>query len=151
MQSISEIMTQDVTVIAPTGNLQQAAQLMRDQDIGALPVCDGTRLVGMITDRDITIRAVAEGKSPGDVQVSEVMSDKVFWCYEDQSVEEVLQEMGDEQIRRIPVMSRDKRLVGVVSLGDLAVREAADMNDTLEEISQPSASRRPGTEAGRPH
>ncbi|QAU34264.1 CBS domain-containing protein [Janthinobacterium sp. 17J80-10] len=151
MQSISEIMTQDVTVVAPTDNLQQAAQLMRERDIGALPVCDGTRLVGMITDRDITIRAVADGKSPGDVQVSEVMSDQVFWCYEDQSVEEVLQEMGNEQIRRIPVVSRDKRLVGVVSLGDMAVREAADMNETLEEISQPSVSRRPGTEAGRPH
>jgi CBS domain-containing protein len=99
MKAISEVMTRDVTVIAPGDDLQRAAQLMRDLDVGALPVCDGKRLQGMITDRDITIRAVAEGLVPSAVRVSDVMSKEVAWCFEDQTVGEVLQHMGDQQIR----------------------------------------------------
>lgn len=105
MHTISEVMTHDMTVISPTDNLQQAAQMMRDWNVGALPVCDGRRLVGMITDRDITIRASADGKPPADVRVSEAMTDQVLWCFEDQRVGEVMQQMGDQQIRRIPVLN----------------------------------------------
>jgi CBS domain-containing protein len=149
MQAISEVMTRDVTVIRPDSNVQEAARMMRDWNIGAIPVCDGKRLVGMITDRDITIRSAAEGKSPADVQVSEVMSDQVLWCFEDQTVGEVLQQMGDQQIRRIPVVSRNMELTGVVSLGDLATRHEADTDSALEEISAPSAPNRPSADETR--
>ena len=138
MESISEVMTRDVTVVSPDDTIQRAAQLMKDLNVGALPVCDGRKLQGMITDRDITIRATADGQDPGQVTVREVMTDEVLWCYEDQTVGEVLQHMGDSQIRRIPVISRDKDLVGMVSLGDIATRHAADTDDTLEDISKPS-------------
>jgi CBS domain-containing protein len=142
MQAISEVMTRDVTVVRPDANLQEAACMMRDWDIGSVPVCDGKRLVGMITDRDITIRSVAEGKSPTDMKVSDVMSDQVLWCFEDQTVGEVLQQMGDQQIRRIPVVSRNMDLTGIVSLGDLATRHPADTDNALEEISTPSEPNR---------
>jgi CBS domain-containing protein len=137
MKAISDIMTRDVKVISPDGNVQQAAQMMRDEDIGAVPVCNGKKLVGMITDRDIVIRTLADGKSPADAKVSDVMTDDVFWCFEDQTVGEVLQQMGDQQIRRIPVVNRDKELCGIVALGDLATRANADTDETLEDISAP--------------
>lgn len=138
MQAISDIMTRDVTVISPDDNVQHAAQIMRDQDIGSLPVCNGKRLVGMLTDRDVTIRAVASGKAPADIRVDEVMSDQVLWCFEDQTSGEVLQQMGDQQIRRIPVINRNMELTGVVSLGDLATRERASTDSALEDISAPT-------------
>lgn len=138
MQQISEVMTLDVTVVSPQDSIQQAAQIMRDRNVGALPVCDGQRLLGMITDRDITIRATAGGKSPDQARVDEVMTDDIYWCYDDQLVGEVLQQMGDSQIRRIPVVNRNKELVGIVSLGDLAARTEAQTDDTLEEVSKPS-------------
>jgi CBS domain-containing protein len=138
MKPISELMTRDVTAIPPDADLQRAAQLMRDLNVGALPVCDGKRLIGLITDRDITIRGVAEGKSPSDAHVSDVMSKDVSWCFEDQTAGEVLQQMGDQQIRRIPVVSRDSQeLIGIVSLGDLALRQPGPTDSTLEEISAP--------------
>lgn len=145
MQPISEIMTRDVTVISPEDSLQQAAQIMRDLDVGAIPVCNGKRLLGMITDRDITIRSVADGKAPADVQVSDVMTDEVLWCFEDQTAGEVLQQMGDRQVRRIPVISRNMELVGIVSLGDLAIRDDADTDSTLEDISSPIPPTRTNT------
>lgn len=137
MKAISDIMTRDVKVISPDGNVQQAAQMMRDEDIGSIPVCTGKKLVGMITDRDLVISALADGKSPASVKVADVMTDDVFWCFEDQTVGEVLLEMGDHQIRRIPVVNREKELCGIVSLGDLATRAHTDTDDTLEEISSP--------------
>jgi CBS domain-containing protein len=145
MQAVSDIMTRDVSVISPDDNVQHAAQLMGDQDVGSLPVCNGKRLVGMLTDRDITIRAVASGKAPADIKVSDVMSDQVLWCFEDQTAGEVLQQMGDQQIRRIPVISRNMELVGVVSLGDLATRERASTDSALEDISSPAPPNRPST------
>jgi CBS domain-containing protein len=146
MKAISEVMTRDVTVIAPDADLQRAAQLMRDLDIGAIPVCDGKRLQGMITDRDITIRAVAEGISPSASRVSEVMSKDALWCFEDQTVGEVLQQMGDQQIRRIPVINRHTmELTGVVSLGDLATRQEGPTDSTLEDVSRPVPPQRPST------
>ncbi|GIZ52738.1 CBS domain-containing protein [Noviherbaspirillum aridicola] len=145
MQAISEVMTRDVATVGPNDTLQQAAQLMRDWNIGAVPVCDGRRLVGMITDRDITIRATAEGRRPDEVQVSEIMSDEVLWCFEDQTVGEVLQQMGDRQIRRLPVVSRNMELAGMVALGDLATRADADTDSTFEDISAPQPPERPST------
>ncbi|HYD63271.1 MAG TPA: CBS domain-containing protein [Noviherbaspirillum sp.] len=138
MEQISEVMTPDVSVVSPQDSIQQAAQIMRDRNVGALPVCDGQKLIGMITDRDITIRATAGGQPPDQVRVDEVMTDDIYWCYEDQLVGEVLQQMGDSQIRRIPVVNRQKELVGMVSLGDLATRVKAHTDDTLEDISKPS-------------
>jgi CBS domain-containing protein len=137
MKSISEVMTRDVNVVSPDASVQEAAQAMRDWDVGALPVCNGKRLQGMITDRDITIRAVAEGQSPDKMRVSDIMSNEVLWCFEDQTVGEVLQQMGDQQVRRIPVVSRNMELVGMVSLGDLATTEGVDTDATLEDISSP--------------
>lgn len=142
MQAISEIMTRDVTVISPQDNVQRAAQMMRDWNVGALPVCDGKRLVGMITDRDIAIRATAGGQTPDQIRVDQVMSPDVLWCFDDQTVGEVLQHMGDAQIRRIPVVNRNKELVGMVSLGDVATRHPASTDDTLEDISTPSEPNR---------
>jgi CBS domain-containing protein len=138
MTAISQVMTRDVTVVCPTDSIQHAAQLMSQWNIGVLPVCDGKRLVGMITDRDITVRATAAGKAPDTAKVSEAMSDKVYWCYEDQRVGEALQEMGDVQIRRVPVVNRHMELVGIISLGDLATRDTTNVQDALEEISTPS-------------
>lgn len=137
MQAISEIMTRDVSVISPEDNVKHAAEMMRDQDIGSLPVCNGKRLVGMLTDRDITIRAVASGKSPADIPVQEAMSEQILWCFEDQTIGEVLQQMGQQQVRRIPVINRNMELVGLVSLGDLA-RDNEDTDQALEEISSPT-------------
>lgn len=138
MQFISEVMSRDVTVVSPQDNVQQAAQMMRDWNVGALPVCDGKRLVGMITDRDIAIRATATGQPPDQIRIDQVMSAQVLWCYDDQTVGEVLQHMGDSQVRRIPVVNRNKELVGMVSLGDIATRHKASTDETLEEISKPS-------------
>lgn len=149
MQAISDIMTRDVRVVRPEAGLQEAAQLMRDMDVGALPVCDGRRLMGMLTDRDIAVRAVARGVAPADCTVAEVMSKDVSWCFADQSVGEVLQQMGDRQLRRIPVIERDSmELAGMVSLGDLAVRQGAPVDSTLEDISRASPPQRPAT--GKP-
>ena len=144
MQRISDVMTRDVRVIGPQESVQRAAQLMDELNVGALPVCDGRRLVGMITDRDITVRATSTGETPEGVSVEEVMTDQVRWCYEDQSVDEVMQQMADTQIRRVPVVERDTRLlVGIVSLGDLATKHSAQVDRTLEEISTPARPDRP--------
>lgn len=151
MQTISDVMTRDITVISPQDNVQRAAQIMREWDIGVLPVHDGQRLVGMITDRDITIRATPTGQPPDQIKVADVMTDEVLWCYEDQMVGEVLQQMGDEQIRRIPVLDRNMQLVGIVSLGDIAAQHAANTDNTLEEISQPSQPIRQSADEIRLH
>ena len=126
---VSQIMTQDVRVIAPEQPIQEAARLMMSEDTGILPVQDGETIVGMVTDRDITVRAVAEGHGP-ETPVREVMSGKPLFCWDDQEVEEVAITMADAQVRRIPVLSRDgDRLVGIVSLGDLT---RSDHDDAAE-------------------
>jgi len=133
---VADCMTQDVQLASPDMTLREAAQLMADCDAGALPVGDNDRLVGMITDRDIAIRGVAAGKSP-DTKVRDAMSRDVCWCFEDETIEDVLRRLGDEQIRRMPVISRDKRLVGIVSIADLT--DSARPQDTgtaLSEISR---------------
>ncbi len=141
---VSEIMTRDVQCIAPVATLQEAACQMRDLDVGSMPVCDEDRLRGMLTDRDIAIRAVAEGHDPESTQVREVMTTDVFYCFEDQDVSEAARMMREQQIRRLLVLNRDKRLVGIVSLGDLAVETRDDRlsGGTLEAISEPTAQSR---------
>jgi CBS domain-containing protein len=114
---------------------------MKNLNVGVLPVCgDNDRLVGMITDRDIVVRAVAEGCDPRTITVKEVMSPDVLWCFEDQDVKEAAQLMRENQVRRLVVLNHDKRLVGIVSLGDLAVETGDEKlsGSTLEQVSLPT-------------
>ncbi|MGZ5780230.1 MAG: CBS domain-containing protein, partial [Burkholderiaceae bacterium] len=143
MQMVSEVMTRNVQFVSPQETVQRAAQLMDDLNVGALPVCDGERLVGMVTDRDITVRATSAGIAPDEALVDEVMSTDVRWCFDDQPLDEVMQQMADAQIRRVPVISHDDGniLVGIVSLGDIATKAIGDddkMLDVVEKISFPS-------------
>jgi CBS domain-containing protein len=135
---IKEIMTAEVEVIDPTAKLAEASRLMRDDDVGALPVGEGDRLIGMITDRDIVIRAIAEGKDPTATTVREAMGDgEVLYCYDDQTSQEVAENMGDNQVRRLPVLNREKRLVGIVSLGDIAANASPGTSgDAIKEVSK---------------
>lgn len=145
MNQISDIMSKDVRIVAPNDSLQKAAQMMDELNVGAIPVCEGEQLVGIITDRDITVRGVAYGKSAGSTPVEEVMSTDVHWCYEDQQIEEVNEKMSDVQVRRIPVVDRQQHLVGIVSLGDLAAKHSEqDAGETLRDISSPSEPNRSG-------
>ncbi|MFC0253915.1 CBS domain-containing protein [Massilia consociata] len=140
MQTVREVMTPDVQTISPKETVQRAAQLMDELNVGAIPVCDGDQLVGMITDRDITVRSVAAGQSPDQAFVGDVMSTDVRTCYSNQDIDEVLGTMGDVQIRRVPVIDeQSKQLVGIVSLGDLATKSSSDAAEqALDEISTPS-------------
>lgn len=137
MPQISEIMTRGVQTLAPHDSVIRAAQAMQELDVGSIPVCDGQRLVGIVTDRDIVLRAVAQDQANATTRLDEVMSPEVCWCYEDQSVDDVLQTMRDEQLRRIPVVDHDRQLVGIVSLGDLAVQadKTKKVGKALEGIS----------------
>ncbi len=144
MQRIGEIMTRDVMTISPQETIRRAAQMMDELNVGAIPVCNGAKLVGMITDRDIIVRAIAAGSAPETTSVGDIMSADVHWCYENQLVDEVMEEMRDVQIRRIPVMDHStQNMVGIVSLGDLATRHSAEVDRTLEKISTPSEPDRP--------
>ena len=135
--NISEVMTRDVQIASPDDVLQKAAQLMEKNDFGILPIGENDRLVGMLSDRDITIRAVARGLAPYQCKVREVMSQDVRYVYEDESVEDVARNMSELQVRRLPVVNRDKRLAGIVSLGDLAINDPEPAADALTSISQP--------------
>jgi CBS domain-containing protein len=135
---VSEAMTHDVRVANPGQTIREAARLMADLDAGALPVGENDRLVGMVTDRDIAIRAVAEGKGP-DTRVREVMTGDVKYCFEDDDLDDVARNMGDIQVRRLPVVNRDKRLVGIISLGDVAVTEGPKTaGEAITGVSEPS-------------
>jgi CBS domain-containing protein len=142
---IRDVMTTDPKLANATDTLRQAAQRMRDHDCGVLPVAEGDRLVGMITDRDIAIRCVAEGKGP-DCQVREAMTPEVSYCFDDEDIEHVCKNMSQIQVRRLPVMNRDKRLVGIVSLSDLA-RKEPDTAKALHDIAQPSRQHNQGRAA----
>jgi CBS domain-containing protein len=138
---VSDAMTRDVRVASPEQTVQQAARLMESLDAGVLPVGENDRLIGMITDRDIAIRGVAKGKGPR-AKVRDVMTEDVVYCFDDQDVEEVTQNMGDNQVRRLPVVNRDKRLVGILSLGDVATtHEGIATAEALNKISQPGGER----------
>lgn len=137
---IKNIMTRDVEVVRPDSGLQEAASKMKSLNIGSLPVCDGNKIQGMITDRDIAIRAVAEGLDIAQTKVADVMTDDLIYCFDDQPVSEAAGVMQRHQIRRLPIVNRSKELVGIISLGDLAV-DTENTNlagATLEDISQPA-------------
>jgi CBS domain-containing protein len=141
---IRDIMTRDVECVWPDDTLQEAALKMKELDIGPLPVCDRDRVVGMLTDRDITIRAVAEGRDPRSTRVRDVMTQNMVSCYEDEAVEEAARLMQERQIRRLLVLNRNKRLVGIVSLADLAA-ETGDphrIGEVLQDVSEPAMPRR---------
>ncbi|HEY8540578.1 MAG TPA: CBS domain-containing protein [Steroidobacteraceae bacterium] len=135
---VSDCMTRDVRLTAPTQTLREAAKLMAEMDIGALPVGDNDRLIGMVTDRDIAVRGVARGLGP-DTPVRDVMTEDVKYCFADQTIEEVSRNMGDIQVRRLPVVDRQKRLVGIISLSDIANGDGAieEAGEALRDISQP--------------
>jgi CBS domain-containing protein len=137
---LKDILTKDPQVIGPEAMICEAARIMKECDIGMLPVCDGQRLVGAITDRDLAIRAIADGCDPLQTKVKDVMTPGICYCFEDQSLEEVAQMMEEKQIRRIAVLNRDKRLVGIASLGDFALRSKNEhlTEELLECVSQPA-------------
>jgi CBS domain-containing protein len=143
MGTVAEIMTRGVEVVSPDDTLQHAARMMDELNIGALPVCEGDSLVGMITDRDITVRATGAGLKPDEAHVADAMTAQTRWCSENQSTEEVLREMSEAQVRRLPVLGANGRVVGIVSLGDLATRQSEHIDSALRAISSPSEPDRP--------
>lgn len=139
--NVSECMTTSVRVCAPDDTIQEAARTMKNIDAGFLPVGENDRLVGMITDRDVAVRAIADGMGP-ETPVREVMTREVCYCFEDEDLDDVAAQMSDLQVRRLPVLNRDKRLVGVISLGDIShadddggIRTAA----ALSQVTEPSS------------
>ncbi len=138
MPKISDVITRHVIVVRPDESLQRAAELMAQLNVGSLPVYDGHALLGIITDRDITVRATAFDKSASQTLVAEAMTAQALSCAEDDSVEDVLKQMGDAQVRRLPVLNRAKEIVGIVALGDLATRQSVKTDTVLREISQPN-------------
>ena len=137
---VSEIMTRDVAIIQPDDTLRVAAQKMRDRDIGFLPVCDGSNLMGVLSDRDITIRAFADGMDINVMLGRDLMTTPPIYAFDDQDVTEAAKMMGENQIRRLVVLSRDEeRLVGVISLGDLARNGITDISgEVLQKVSEPA-------------
>ena len=135
---VSDAMTPEVQIANPDQSIQEAARMMAAIDAGALPVGDNDRLVGMITDRDIAVRAVAKGLSP-NTKIRDVMSnDGVMYCFEDEELDEVAHNMGDIKVRRLPVLNRNKRLVGIISLGDIAMTDSPDCaGEAMCAISEP--------------
>lgn len=141
MTTVADIMTRNVRTLAPTDTVRRAAQSMGELNVGSIPVCNGKKLVGMVTDRDITLRGVAEGLDAEKTLLSDIMSKDVKWCFEDQSLEEVMETMAASQIRRLPVVSRDKELVGILSLGDLATKtDNEEVASVLEDISEAASA-----------
>jgi CBS domain-containing protein len=139
MTQVAEVMTRSVRTMSPSDSIQRAAQAMDEMNIGSVPVCDGKKLVGMITDRDIAVRAVAKGRPAESTPLSEVMSKDPLWCFDDQPLEQAMEQMRDAQIRRLPVIDHGRKLVGILAMGDIATTaETADVADTLACISEPS-------------
>jgi CBS domain-containing protein len=136
---VAELMTHDPQPIGPDETLKRAAELMDALDVGVLPVCEGERLVGVITDRDMVVRATAAGLAPEATKVGEIMTADLRWAYEDEDVAEAERLMRETQIRRLPVLNSQRRLTGMLSLGDLAAKGAQAVRDTLDAISRPPA------------
>ena len=136
MTKVGEIMTRSVAVVQQDDSLQQAAQKMKTLNVGSLPVCDGDAMVGVVTDRDIAVRGVAAGMVPQEARVSDVMTADVRWCSETDGVEQAMELMGEAQVRRLAVLDESRKIVGVISLGDLATRQSAHTDATLREISE---------------
>ena len=134
---VSEVMSRKVEIASPDDSIQRAAQMMARIDAGILPVGEGDRLVGMVTDRDIAIRGVGAGRSPTETPVNEVMTREVKYCFEDDDVTDVAANMAQLQIRRLPVLNREKRMTGIISLGDIARdHEPGEAGSALQHISR---------------
>jgi CBS domain-containing protein len=137
---VSEAMTREVRVATPGQSIRDVAKIMAEIDAGAMPVGENDKLVGMVTDRDIAIRGVALGKGP-DTPVREVMStEQVLYCYEDDEIEKVAKNMGDEKVRRLPVVNKEKRLVGIVSIGNIAQREVKAVSKAVKGVTKPGGA-----------
>jgi CBS domain-containing protein len=137
-----KIMTPDVECISPDVRIQDVAKKMKSGDVGFLPVCESDRLVGTVTDRDIVLRVIAEGRDISHCTARDVMTNDVFWCYEDQTADEIGDYMAEKEIRRVLILNRDKRLVGVISIGDLAQArgEQEKAGETIKEITEAPSS-----------
>jgi CBS domain-containing protein len=133
---VSEIMTTNVECVSPSTGMRELAETMRSMDVGFLGVCEGDRLVGTVTDRDIVIRGIAVGCDPATCTTRDIMTKDVVWCYEDDNIKEVAKKMRDKEIRRMLILDRDKSLVGVVSIGDISKVEESESGKTLREITE---------------
>lgn len=138
----SEIMSRSVDLSDPNMTVREAAQKMKTNNIGALPVGENDRLVGMVTDRDIAIRVVAEGKDPNSCKVREAMSEGIYYCFEDSSVEDAARIMAEHQVHRLPIVNQDKRLIGIVATADIARAQGDSAQRAVEGISEPSGQPR---------
>jgi CBS domain-containing protein len=139
---VQQIMSKEVHVADPNMTIRDVARRMRADNVGSMPVGENDRLIGMVTDRDIVMRAVAEERSPGNTTVREVMSEGVCYCFEDDDVEQAAQVMAQRQVRRLPVVNRNKRLVGFIALADLGRSEQAPAKEALKGISEPTDTER---------
>ena len=137
MTTIADIMTRSVATVRRDETLQAAARRMAEMDVGSLPVLDGRAVTGMVTDRDIAVRGVAAGMIPQESLVADVMTEQVRFCRAGDKVEQVMAEMGDLQVRRLPVLDADNEIVGIVALADIATRQSTHTDETLREISTP--------------
>ena len=137
MTTIADIMTRSIATVQRDETLQAAARRMQEMDVGSLPVLDGRAVAGMVTDRDIAVRGVAAGMIPQESLVADVMTEEVRFCRADDSVEQVMAEMGDLQVRRLPVLDANNEIVGIVALADIATRQSKHTDETLREISTP--------------
>lgn len=136
---LREIMTSDVTFVSPEVMIREVAKLMEQNDIGAVPVCENNRIVGIITDRDICLRIVANGVNPAECTARDIMTEPIVWCYDDCEIDEAARLMETRQVRRLVVVDREKRLCGIVALGDVATRANERLaGEALEKISEPS-------------
>jgi len=137
MTTIADIMTRSIATVRRDETLQAAARRMQEMDVGSLPVLDGKAIAGVVTDRDIAVRGVAAGMIPQESLVADVMTAELRFCRADDTIEQAMAEMGDLQVRRLPVLDAQNEIVGIVSLGDLATRQSAHTDETLREISTP--------------
>jgi CBS domain-containing protein len=136
---VREVMTSDVQIASPNDSVCDAALLMAQEDCGVLPVGESDRLLGMVTDRDIVVRCLADGRDPTTCRISEVMTPEVKYCFEDEDLDHVADNMAELQVRRLPVMNRDKQLVGIVALGDIATGyQSAKAGEALSGVSEPA-------------
>ena len=162
MTTVSQLMTRGVRSMRPSDNVMAAAQVMEELNVGAIPVCDGDKLIGMVTDRDIIVRGVAQNRDAKTTRLSDVMSTQVRTVHENDNVDKILREMGSSQIRRLPVVDDQAHLIGIVSLGDIAVKYTVGKDDvamSLGDISSPAEPNRSGQSqasgaagsVGKPH
>jgi CBS domain-containing protein len=133
---VSEIMTTNVECVAPGSSMRELAETMKSMDVGFLGVCEGDRLVGAVTDRDIVIRGIAGGRDPSTCTARDIMTKEVVWCLADDNVKDVAKKMREKEIRRMLILDQDKRLAGVVSIGDISKVEESESGKTLKEITE---------------